>query len=395
MTRNIQRFASALAALLLTMCALAMPAHAEENFTVVLDRLGRLQTLADQYLARNPGDTSAVDLALTYTRVDGYNAALWQMAAGSHDISFDNYADTQDADLVPLPWTGVLAIPNGQRLDFNHLLAAMQLVSKGLPLAGSWGGDCMELVQAYKGQAADAEGYMALMQTTFNTTGESVFGTADLLADMDAVILGEQLRSDTRLADLLRGYYTADLTDHDRAYTFIALSFGNVDTSRQDSFRELVYNTLIQDTGMQLLLYLNGLWQVDGWQIAPEAEPAMRAACSLMADTLTAAVGGETVSTDSDQRMTTMAGEALVDALNTLGDPEAAAAAQAAQQQGQDDPEDPGPQGLDGWLYGITASLRESFDVRLYRAVLLVIGGVALAGLVTSLALLVLDLRRR
>ena len=54
-----------------------------------------------------------------------------------------------------------------QGIDFGHLLAAMNLVYRGMPITGSWGGDCMQLAQVYAGQASDADGYASLMQQTF------------------------------------------------------------------------------------------------------------------------------------------------------------------------------------------------------------------------------------
>ena len=52
-------------------------------------------------------------------------------------------------------------LPNGQDIDFGHLLAAMNLVYRGMPITGSWGGDCMQLAQVYAGQASDSDGYAA------------------------------------------------------------------------------------------------------------------------------------------------------------------------------------------------------------------------------------------
>lgn len=45
-------------------------------------------------------------------------------------------------------------LPNGQGIDFGHLLAAMNLVYRGMPIAGSWGGDRMQLAQVYAGRPA-------------------------------------------------------------------------------------------------------------------------------------------------------------------------------------------------------------------------------------------------
>ena len=65
------------------------------------------------------------------------------------------------------------------------------------------------------------------------------------------MVVGSQLTRDSDIADTLRSYYDG-LTEYDRAYQFIALSFGTVNTS-DSGFSDVVYNAIVQDTGMQLL----------------------------------------------------------------------------------------------------------------------------------------------
>ena len=40
----------------------------------------------------------------------------------------------------------------------------MNLVYNGIPITGSWGGDCMQLAKAYYGQASDEAGYADVMR---------------------------------------------------------------------------------------------------------------------------------------------------------------------------------------------------------------------------------------
>ncbi len=44
----------------------------------------------------------------------------------------------------------------------------MNLVYRGMPITGSWGGDCEELARQYYGQADDAAGYAEAMRASFN-----------------------------------------------------------------------------------------------------------------------------------------------------------------------------------------------------------------------------------
>lgn len=384
---TFKRFAVLMALLAALLLAGTLPAGAQ-TYDEVFVQLEQLQILAESYAEQSGTGESPIDLALSYLRVGSYNTTLWQLTAGVRDPEFVAYVDEHSVDVSELPYVKSLTMPNGQTVDFNHLMASLQLVRKGLPVAGSWGGDAAQIAQAYEGRAADADGYIALMQSNFNTGESSLFGSEDLRADMDSVIMGAKMNDSIRLAALLQEHYTADLTDYQRAYQFIALTFGTVNTQDQAAFREMVYDTLIEDTGMQLLLYLNGMWLRDTWSLDPEAEAPLRAISTLLADTLSAAVNGETVESTNGYRMTTKASQALADALNALGDPLAAQAALAA---GNALDATPQPEGV---LGGIQQSLREKLDPYVLRSVLLVIGGISLLGMLVCLVMMIRDLRR-
>ena len=91
------------------------------------------------------------------------------------------------------------------------------------------------------------------------------------------------MTKDTDLAEALRSYY-ANLTEYDRVKEFISLSFGTVDTS-STAFADAVYSALLEDSGMQLLFYMNGMWTVKGWQIKDDYAPAVRGATACLPST--------------------------------------------------------------------------------------------------------------
>lgn len=390
------RFLGALAALLLALVLLALPARAEaEDYDTALDQLGRLQALAQQYVAENSTGDDAIILTLAYTRTGDYNNTIWQLTAGARDPAFESYVNGKDDELAALQQLTSVALPNGEVVDFGHLLAAMNLVYKGMPITGSWGGDCMQLAQFYLGQAGDADGYAGLMQQTFNINDDgsvSRFGDQDLRADLDSVNMGATLTADTDLAGMLRSYYE-NLTDYDRAYQFIARSYGSVDTS-QTSFRDTVYTTLTGDAGMQLLLYMNQMWTTEGWRISDECAPALRAACNLFADYLAGAVNNEKVKSEHSTLMITMASQALADALTTLGDPDAASAALAAGADSIQSTVTSTESGVDSMLTGATQTIKGKFDARIFEMILLVIAAAAMLGLVICVVMVVKGLRR-
>ena len=369
---------------------LPVQARAADEFDATLNQLSELQSLAESYAQQQGGDTDPIVLMLAYTRSGTYNDSLWQMTAGAKDPDFEAYVLENNSELGELVGIGTQTLPNGEAIDFGHLLASINLVYRGLPVTGSWGGDCMELAQQYSGQASDAAGYVTLMQETFGIEGDgSVFGAEDLRADMDSVNIGSQLTQDSNLADLMRTYYT-DLSDYDRCYTFTALSFGNVNTGSTATFRQTVYDGLVKDTGMQLLLYMNGMWSSDGWTLSSEYEPALQGAAYVLADHLAEVLGGETVKSDSDA-LKVMSSQSLAEALNALGESDAANAALSA----LDNAAGASSGAVSDALDSATENLRSGFDAQVFQLVLLVIAAAALFGVILFLALMSRQLRPR
>ena len=85
-----------LAALLLTVFAPA--AHAEGEYDTVLDRLGRLQTLANTFVEQVDPSADPMVLTLAYTRVGEYNTDIWKLTAGIRDPEFEAYVAANDGD---------------------------------------------------------------------------------------------------------------------------------------------------------------------------------------------------------------------------------------------------------------------------------------------------------
>ena len=372
----------------LALCFWAAPRAAAAEYDDTLDRLGRLQDLAESYAAEHEGDP--ILLTLSYTRTGSYNTAIWQLTAGARDSEFEAYVNENDADLAALQGMTTLTLPTGETTDFGHMLASMNLVYNGLPITGSWGGDCMELTKSFHGQADDAAGYAGLMQSAFNTgdSSSSVFSAEDLRADLDSVVVGSQLTRDSDIADTLRSYYDG-LTEYDRAYQFIALSFGTVNTS-DSGFSDVVYNAIVQDTGMQLLFYMNDMWSAGGWTIDESYAPAVRGATDLLAGYLAGAVNGDRVKSESNNRLVAMGSQALADALNALGDSEAASAALAAAQTGASST----VSSTEAVLSEATQTLQSSFNVKIFELFLLIVAAIAVFFLIMSCALFVSHRRK-
>lgn len=370
-------------------CAAALPAHAEDDYNTTLDRLSRLQALAREFSSSRDDAPDPIVLTLSYTRTGDYNTTIWQLTAGVRDTEFESYVNSSDAELASLQALNTVTLPTGEKIDFGHMLAAMNLVYNGIPITGSWGGDCQQLAQQYYGQAQDAAGYAAAMRATFNIDDDgslSKFGDQDLRADMDSVIVGSKVTQDTDLADALRSYYE-NLTEYDRAKEFISLSFGTQDTS-SSSFSDAVYRALLDDSGMQLLFYMNGMWSVNGWQIKEDYAPAVRGAADLFAEYLAGAVNHEKVKSETNDRLVAMGGQALSDALAALGDSDAAAAALAAANELADGTQSAVSSGSDA-ISAARDTLQTKFNVKIFQLILLIAAAAAAFMLVFSMVMFV------
>lgn len=370
-------------------CAAALPAHAEDDYNTTLDRLSRLQALAREFSSSRDDAPDPIVLTLSYTRTGDYNTTIWQLTAGVRDTEFESYVNSSDAELASLQSLNTVTLPTGEKIDFGHMLAAMNLVYNGIPITGSWGGDCQQLAQQYYGQAQDAAGYAAAMRATFNIDDDgslSKFGDQDLRADMDSVIVGSKVTQDTDLADALRSYYE-NLTEYDRAKEFISLSFGTQDTSNS-SFADAVYRALLDDSGMQLLFYMNGMWSVNGWQIKEDYAPAVRGAADLFAEYLAGAVNHEKVKSETNDLLVAMGGQALSDALAALGDSDAAAAALAAANELADGTQSAVSSGSDA-ISAARDTLQTKFDVKIFQLILLIAAAAAAFMLVFSMVMFV------
>ena len=389
---RMPRLLAMLVVLLAVFCGAALPVHADDYDTTI-DRLSRLQALAREFSASQSDTPDPIELTLAYTRVGSYNTTIWQLTAGTRDPEFEAYVNSSDPDVAALQDVTTVALPNGENVDFGHLLASLNLVYNGLPITGSWGGDCQELAQQYYGQASDAAGYAEAMRATFNIDDDgtlSKLGDQDLHADLDSVVVGSQVTKDTNLAEALRSYY-ANLTDYDRASRFISLSFGTVDTA-DASFGDAVYNALLEDSGMQLLLYMNGMWSSDGWKIKDDYAPAVRGATDLLAEYLANTVNHEKIKSETNDRLVAMGGQALSDALTALGDTDAAQAALAAADAAASGAES-AVDSSSSVISGATETLQNSFNVQIFQLVLLILAGLAAFLLVFSLVMFFL--RRR
>ena len=75
------------------------------------------------------------------------------------------------------------------------------------------------------------------------------------------------------------------------------------------------------------------MWTVKGWQIKDDYAPAVRGATDLFAEYLADAVNHAKIKSETNDRLVAMGGQALADALEALGDTDAAQAALTAAEE--------------------------------------------------------------
>lgn len=380
-----------LAGLVLCLLFLTAPHAFADDYDTVLDRLGRLQALANTYVETEDTEADPIVLTLSYTRTGVYITKMWQLTAGARDATFENYVNANDSDLQALQGMDTVTLPGGQNIDFGHLLASMNLVYNGIPITGSWGGDCMQLAKAYYGQASDEAGYVDAMRATFaidDVGSVSVFGDQDLRADIDSINVGATLTKDTDIATALRDYYenlSANVVDYARAKQFILLNFGTVDTAA-DNFGDVVYETMLEDSGMQLLLYMNDMWTTSGWTVNSDYAPALHGAADLLAEWLATAVNNEKIKSETNDRLVAMGGEALAEALTVLGHSDAASEALTAAQNALDGASSTAST-TESVISDAMQTLQQKFNVKIFQLVLLIVAAAAIFMLILSCAM--------
>lgn len=105
-----------LAGLVLCLLFLTAPHTFADDYDIVLDRLGRLQALANTYVETEDTEADPIVLTLSYTRTGDYNTQMWQLTAGARDATFENYVNANDSDLQALQGMNTVTLPAGRTL---------------------------------------------------------------------------------------------------------------------------------------------------------------------------------------------------------------------------------------------------------------------------------------
>ena len=222
-----------------------------ESYPAFLERLKELEALAAVYAAENEKDAYALVLNYIRTGANKYNDSLWAGVAGAEETAFVAYVQAQDAangtTVSALRSIEPITVPNGDIIDIQHQYAVLDiasyqsrnsaLVANSYKDFGGWLGDLGDLVyQVYRADldcVTDFEASVENIRLHYLGVdfGGDAFDLEDIHADLDAVkLISRHEETGASISSLMEAYYTSDLTDADRAASFLAIRYPGVNT---------------------------------------------------------------------------------------------------------------------------------------------------------------------
>ena len=222
------------------------------NYDDFIYNLNLLEEIAGMYVKENPGK-NPIALVIKYIRtgVDRYNSGSWGIMAGYEDTDFANYvkryenaanATVTDGKYVAV--TGMknisnFTLPNGDKADLGHVFGSMDITyhnkgSNNHADVSGWAGDLVDLLEY-----ADLMGVSGDLTTMIEYVGANLLGKVptipnapsmsqeDLDGDLDAFYIMETLYdleedyTAGTMTEILKNYFTEDLTNEYRAEFFL------------------------------------------------------------------------------------------------------------------------------------------------------------------------------
>ncbi len=288
------------------------------NWETFKQGLEALEYYASIYAKSNPGkDPMKLMINFLRTGVDRYTDDSWETMAGAPETSFIKdvlaYDDIYGTHAYALREMDGLEItmPNGEKMEFDHLFGAMNVSSKnnyGVNNTdfGSWVGDLCDLMlfvwegETFKGGYNEdnytLNGLIELINDEYfgvdaNSAFQGSFGLADVRADLDVFYFVDKIKDgETSLLKIYKELYTEKLTDEVRAAYFLNNRFPGSMTN--EAVRASIFNTYKDNFLVQVL---ESSREVSGY-------PKLREACAYaFADYLFEKADGLLVEPEEDK----------------------------------------------------------------------------------------------
>ena len=276
-----------------------------KDYATFIANLEILEDWAADYVQENPGK-DPLGLVIKYIRtgVDRYNSGSWGIMAGYEDAGFAQYVAAREddynsklADGVPMMAVSGLKnvknfkLPNGDTTDFGHMFGTMDITyhnnySQNHADVGGWTGDLVDLLSSVDRHyvSGDLESMVKEISEKYLAAPldeADSFGTTDMYGDLDGYyimhVLSKTEYETGVLTDLMKGYFTTDLTDEYRADYLLKNRLGGV-TLRAE-VRDAVYHAY---TGNKVIATLEATREFVGNNI----EEQRIACCYAFADYL-------------------------------------------------------------------------------------------------------------
>ena len=238
------------------------------DYETFLTNLQLLEELAYAYIQQNPGkDPAALVIKYIRTGVDRYNSGSWGIMAGYEDAGFAKFVaemedmincqvedESQMICVSSLKDIASFTIPNGDTVDFGHMFGTMDITyhnNFGINHAdvAGWAGDLVDLLStadrhSVTGTVEEMVAELSENYLCHSIPGESdQFSLTDMYGDMDGYYVMKVLENTTYetgvLTQIMQAYFTADLSDEQRADYMIRNRFNGVST--RNALREAVY----------------------------------------------------------------------------------------------------------------------------------------------------------
>ena len=235
------------------------------NYTVEeeLAIIQELQGYANSYKTENGVDTDATELVFQYLRAGRYSTNGWNSILGTIDEGFIDYVDGKGFDFG----SGSMMVEGDKSIDFVHMMVVLNayyLRGDTVTLLNNsvssdytgWAGDLityLEDIYSYSVSNGVTDAFQ-LQEYSNNLIGSydaSSFDSADMLADIDALIIYKKFKKDdlkNNLYNVLYSYYIKEdgsAFARNRLYTARTLLGSDKDTIKsraQGMINNMTYN---------------------------------------------------------------------------------------------------------------------------------------------------------
>jgi len=252
-----------------------LPVPAITDYETFVGYLSLLEELAFNYVNQYPGkDPLALVIKYIRTGVERYNSGSWGIMAGYEDAGFAKFVDEMEDSINSEigDSENMLAIcslknlvnfdlPNQDIVDVGHMFGTMDITYHNnfgvnhADVAG-WAGDLVDLLEFVdKGEVnGTLEEMIEIISQKYlgktpTEVGQSGFNETDIIGDLDAFYLMQQLQNLDytmgALAGLIGEYFTEELSIEDRADYFLRNRLDGAST--RSEIREAVYSAYINN----------------------------------------------------------------------------------------------------------------------------------------------------